>query len=197
MIKLVIFDCYGIVLNEGYPRTSQALASKYGGRWQDYQNIMYGKYFNMAATRKISQKEAWIKAVADCKLTLNWQELRDLHYSLMKLDPKAAQLNSWLNEKGITTLLLSKNTRSQFVDVSKIFGLRKIFKNIINTWELGLPKASTKTMNLILKRFNVKPSEVIYGDDQRDNLVDANKLGMKTIFAQSLAEFKKGLKKYL
>jgi len=190
MIKLVIFDCYGIILNEGFPNTSKVLANKYGGRWQDYQKIMYTKYFNLAATRKISQKEAWIKTVEYFSFPISWKQLRDLHYSLMKINPRAIELNNWLNHRGIKTMLLSKNTRSQFADVSKKFGLKKKFKHLINTWELNLPKASAKTLSLIMTRFKVKPPEIIYGDDQKDNLVDAKKMGIKTILVENFARFK-------
>ena len=197
MIKLIIFDCYGLVLNEGYPNTMKALAQKYGGNWRNYQDVFYHKYFNLAATRKIMQREAWLKAIKHFDLPVSWQKVRDLHYNLMKLDKRAVKLNQELNGKGYTTLLLSKNTRSQLADVTKKFGFKKIFKNIINTWELGLPKASEETLNVILKRFQVKPEEVIYIDDQENNLVDARKMGIKTILIKNFKNMKKELEKAL
>lgn len=194
MIKLIIFDCYGLVLNEGYPNTAKALAKKFGGRWQDYYNIFYAKYFSLAAIRKITQKQAWLMPVQEMNLPISWQAVRDWHYSLMKLDKRVIALNENLNQSGYTTLLLSKNTRSQLADVSKKFGLKEIFKNIINTWELGLPKASQKTLNLILKKFKVKPEEVIYIDDQAVNLKDARAMGIKTILVKNFKDMKKELK---
>lgn len=197
MVRLIIFDCYGLVLNEGFPNTSQVLAKRYGGKWQGYQKIMYGKYFNMAAERKISQKDAWIKTVKDCHLTMTWQELRDLHYSLMSINERVFRFNKELNKRGYQTLLLSKNTRSQFADVCKKFHLKKSFKNIINTWELGLPKASKTTLREIMRRFKVRASEIVYADDQKDNLVDAKALGIKTVFVKNFKQFKKELNKFL
>ena len=67
---------------------------------------------------------------------------------------------------------------------------------MINTWELGLPKASRKTINVITKRFKVKPSEIIYIDDQESNLVEARKMGIKTIFYQNFKQFKKEFDRY-
>jgi HAD superfamily hydrolase (TIGR01509 family) len=197
MIKLIIFDCYGLVLTSGYPDTAKNLTQKYGGRWQDYQKIMYFKYFNRAAERKITQKEAWQKTVEDLKLPISWQELRDLHYSFFKLDKKAIELNKKLNKDGYRTLLLSKNTRSQFSFAVKKFKLKNRFKNIINTYELNLPKASKATLKVIMKRFKVKPEEIIYADDQANNLKDARTLGVKTILVKNFPQFKKELNKYL
>lgn len=197
MIKLIIFDCYGLVLNEGYPLTAKAYAKQFGGKWQDYYDIFYKKYFNMAATRQISQKEAWVKPVKYFNLPITWQQARDIHYKLMKLDNRVIKLNQELNKKGYKTLLLSKNTRSQFADTCKRFSFKKKFKNVINTWELNMPKASKKTLRLILKKFKIKPTETIYADDQMGNLVDAKEIGIKTILVKNYNQFKRELDKYL
>lgn len=192
-IKLVIFDCYGLILNEGYPNTSKELAKRFGGKWQDYHKIMYSKYLNQAAVRQITQKEAWVKSAKKLQLPISWQKLRDIHYRLMKVDKRVYAVNRALTKAGYTTLMLSKNTRSQLADTSKRFGFKKEFKNIINTWELNLPKASKKTLRMILKRFKVKPAEVIYADDQEANLVDAKEMGIKTIFVKNYKQFKRDL----
>ncbi|MDD5031533.1 MAG: PEP-utilizing enzyme [Patescibacteria group bacterium] len=197
MIRLIILDCYGLVLNEGYPNTAKALAKKFGGNWKNYHDIFYHKYFNLAATRKITQKEAWLLPIKDFNLPISLPEIKKLHYGLMKLNKETVKLNEELNKGGYETLLLSKNTRSQLADVVKKFGFKKIFKNIINTWELGLPKASEKTLKLILKRFKVKPEEVIYIDDQENNLVDARGIGIKTILIKNFKDMKKELEKIL
>ncbi len=196
-VKLVILDCYGIVMNEGYPNTSRALVEKFGGKFEEYQEIMYRKFFNLAALRKISQKEAWQRTVDYFKLPITWQELRDLHYGLIKLNPRAVKLNKELIQKGYKALLLTKNTRSQFVDVNRKYKLGEIFKHMINTWELDLPKASRKTLRLIIKRFKVKANEIVYADDQMANLVDAQEMGMKIIFVKNYQQFEKDLRKYL
>ena len=196
-VKLIIFDCYGLVLNEGYPNTAKALAKKFGNKWQDYYKVMYVKYFNLAAERKISQKQACQKTVDDCHLPITWKQLRDLHYGLMKIDLRVIKLNQELDKKGYKTLLLSKNTRSQFADVCACFGLKKKFKNVINTWELRLPKASKATLNEVMRRFKVKPAEIIYADDLDNNLVDARAIGIKTILVKNFNQLKKELDDYL
>ena len=197
MIKLIIFDLYGLILSSGYPDTAKALTKKFGGTPKKYWDIIYKKYFNLAATRKISQKDAWVLATKELNLPISWQEIRKLHYDLMTMDNRLIKLDKELNKKGYTTLVLSKNTRSQLLDNCKRFGIKKKFKNVINTWELNLPKASKKTLNIVLKKFNVKPFEVIYADDQSANLVDAKEIGIKTILVKNYSQFKKELDKYL
>ena len=196
-IKLIIFDCYGLILNEGYPNTAKLLVKKYGGSYKKYMDVLYYKYLNQAATRKITQKDAWVMSVKDLNLPITWQQLRSMHYKLMKVEKRIFTLNLELNKKGYMTLMLSKNTRSQLNDVSKRFGFKKQFKNIINTWELDLPKASKKTLRLIFKRFKVKPEEVVCADDQMSNLVDAQEMGAKIILVKNYNQFKRDLDRYL
>lgn len=197
MIKLVVFDLYGLILSSGYPDTSRYLAKLYGGQPEKYQAIMYKKYFNLAATRKITQKQAWVLAVRELGLPISWQKVRTIHYKLMTMDKRLISLSQKLETKGYTVLVLSKNTRSQLADNCQRFKIKKIFKHVINTWELNLPKASEETLQVVLQRFKVKPQEVIYADDQEANLIDAKRMGIKTIFVKNYPQFKRELDKYL
>ncbi len=48
-----------------------------------------------------------------------------------------------------------------------------------------------------MKKFKIKPEEIVYADDQDSNLKDARKLGIKTILVRNFSKFKKELKKSL
>lgn len=65
------------------------------------------------------------------------------------------------------------------------------FDFIINTWEIGLPKASEQTIRYIMKKFKVNADEIIYIDDQEENLLAAKKMGVRTIFYKNFAQFKR------
>ncbi len=197
-IKLIIFDAYGVCLNEGYPNTSKYLARKYGLKWQKVQKILYAKHFNQAALKLISQKTAWQKAIEELNLPLSVGQLKRLHYSLMKTNAKVLKIAANL-KKHYTVVLLSKNTREQFKDVNKKFPeLKKTFsKNLINTWEHSLPKASRETVKFLCKKFKVKPGEILYFDDQADNLQAPKLMGVHTVLYKSFFQFKRSLNKYL
>ena len=86
--------------------------------------------------------------------------------------------------------MLSKNTPGQFKETIKQFKIRNTFKNLINTYDLKLPKASVKTIRFVLKKFKVRPEEVIMIDDQAFNLVEPKKLGVKTILYKNFGKMK-------
>lgn len=197
MIKLIIFDCYGAVLSKGYPDTVAVLSKRFKIPEKRIFDVMYTKYFNMAAERKISQKEAWEKAIEALGLPITRKELLEIHFGLLKIKKPVFEIAKQLR-KNYTTLLLSKNTRSQFAETKKRFPvIWKNFDSVINTWELGLPKASRKTVQEICRRFKVRPAEIVFIDDQMNNLIEPKKMGVKTIFYKNFSQFKKELKNYL
>ncbi|MFT4303058.1 MAG: HAD hydrolase-like protein [Candidatus Woesearchaeota archaeon] len=187
MIKLVIFDAYGVTLEGGYPKTCKEISKKFNLNYEYVYNIVYKKYFNQAAERKITQNQAWNKAIKELEINISVKEIKKVHYSYIRINKKTVNFAKKLK---INTLLLSKNTRSQFYETNKILGFQKYFKNIMNTWEYNLQKADKKTCLYIIKKFNIKPQEIIYTDDQKENLIEAKKLGINTILFKNFKQFK-------
>lgn len=197
-IKLIIFDANGVCFNGGYPQTCQWLAKKYHRNWQDLYKIIYKKYFNLAALKKISQQQAWSEAIKETNLPTTVTGIKKIHYGLMSINKSTMNLIEKLKED-YQVVLLSKNTRSQLGDMNKFFPeLLQVFgKNIINTWEYNLPKASTETMNFIFNKFKVKSREVVYIDDQDENLLPARALEVNTILFKNFTQANRELKSIL
>ncbi len=187
-IKLFIFDAYGVVLEGGFPITMQALAKKYHRDWKELYEIFYKKYFNMAALKKITQHDAWRLAIKETGLPCRVADVKKIHYSFMKKNKRVTDFVERMN-KQMVTLLLSKNTRSQFSDAEKLLHFKQHFTHVINTWELNLAKAKKETILYVAKKYGVSPKEMIYVDDQLENLVEARSLGVHTIHYTSFEEF--------
>ncbi len=197
-IKLVIFDAYGVVLSGGYPLTSKWLAKKFNMDWQKIYAVIYKKYFNLAAEKKITQQDAWLKTIEELNLPIMAAELKKNHYRMMAANNRVLSMVSRL-KRVYHVLLLSKNTRGQLSDINHKFPqVKKAFgNNIINTWEYNLPKASTETMKMVFSRFAVRPNEVVYIDDQDSNLEPARQMGVHTILYVDFNSFLKQLNNYL
>lgn len=196
-IKLIIIDFYGVMTKGSYKETCKWLAEKYKLDYDYLYNIIYHKYFALAAVGKITEKQSFALPIKELNLKETWQELRKKHLSFQVLNKSVFSLCLKLQEEGYTILLLSKNTPEQFNYVLKKFRIRKYFKNIINTFDLGLPKSSVKTIKYVLKKYRVKPAEVIMTDDQDFNLVEPKRLGVKVILYKNFKDMKKELAKSL
>jgi FMN phosphatase YigB (HAD superfamily) len=185
-IKLILLDCYGIVMSRGYPDTVAALHARFGMDEKRAFRVMYTKYFNMAAVRRVTQKEAWERSVRDLRVPMTTKELERLHLGLMRTNKNVLAVVRKLR-KHYPVILLTKNTRSQLAWVSRRFPeLRHTFgKDILNTWEYKLPKASTATIRFIAKRFGIRPEEMLYLEDQRSNLREPRALGVRGVFCKT------------
>lgn len=184
-IKLIIIDFNGVIVFGNYVVLAKWLAKKYHKKQKHIYNILYHKWFNLAAEGKITEKEFFENALKELGFPLSWRVARSQYMSAVKTNKPLIKYLIDLQKNGYKILILSKNVPSQFNEGVKISGIRKYFKNLINTYDLGLPKASRKTIKLVLKKFRVKPEEAVYVDDQDFNLVEAKKLGVKTIYYKS------------
>lgn len=188
--KLILLDCYGIVMSRGYPDTVAELHKKYGVDARRSFDVMYTKYFNRAAVRAITQKEAWERSVQELALPMTSRELAQLHFSLMRVNHDILREVRRLR-RHYRVILLTKNTRSQFQWVSNRFPeLRKAFsrRGLLNTWEYKLPKASEKTIRFISKRYGAKPEEMLYLEDQEKNLREPRVLGVHGVLCKTSRE---------
>lgn len=196
-IKLIIIDFYGVMTKGSYRDTCRWLAKKYKLDFDYLYDIIYHKYFSRATLGKISESQSFALPIKELGLKETWQELRRKHLSFQALNESVFNLCLKLQKQGYMILLLSKNTPNQFALNLKQMKIRKYFKNIINTFDLSLPKSSVKTIKYVLKKYKVKPAEVIMTDDQDFNLVEPEKIGVKVILYRNFKIFKKRLNEYL
>jgi len=196
-IKLIIVDYYGTMIRGSYRETCQWLAKKYHLPFNKVYDVVYHKYFSNAALGKMSERESFQGPIDELGLNETWRGFRTKHLSFQKLNRSVFDLMRKLQSEGYTVLILSKNTPPQFKEALGKMGTRKYFKNIVNTYDLKLPKASKKTMLWACKKFKVKPQEIVYIDDQDFNLPEAKKLGVNTIYYRNFKDFKTQLDKLL
>lgn len=197
-IKLIILDFHGVMLSGSMVELSQWIARRHRVSFTEVHKIVYHKYFNMAAEGKISEYDFFRRIAKIFNEPENWKKFRAQHLNAQKLNKKVFRLALKLQKRGYKILLLSKNTRPQMREYLQRFQFRKYFRNIINTVDLNLPKASEKTMRYIMKKYKISnPKEILYTDDQKDNLVAPKKMGVKVVLYKNFAKFKESIKKYL
>jgi FMN phosphatase YigB (HAD superfamily) len=196
-IKLIIVDFYGVMTLGSYKETCLWLSSKYDIDYDYLYKVVYHKYFCQAAAKKISEKKSFELPAEKLGLGETGEELRKKHLSFQKLNKPVFNLCRKLQKDGYKFLLLSKNTPQQFEHALKKTKIRKYFKNIINTFDIGYDKSSAQTINYVLKKFEVKPNEALMIDDQDFNLAEPKRVGAKTILYKNFKQFRKELSQIL
>ncbi|MBI4054031.1 MAG: HAD-IA family hydrolase [Candidatus Doudnabacteria bacterium] len=195
--KLIIVDLYGVMTRGSYWNVTRWLAHKYNRPADAIYAVLYHKYFNQAALGKISERQFFERTIKELGFKEPWRKLRKMHLSFQVLNRSVFRFVLGLQKQGYAILLLSKNIPSHYQDTMKKTRLNRYFRHIVNTFDLGLAKASPETVQWVLKKFRVKPQETIVIDDQDFNLVAAKKMGAKVIEYKNFAQFKHKLTKAL
>jgi len=195
-IKLIVIDLYGVMSLGSYRDTCEWLCKKYGFDYEYCYKIVYHKHFCLAAARKITEKEALDRTVKELGIRESGTELLVKHLSFQHLNPRVFQWALMRKQDGFKILLLSKNTPGQFRYAMKKFDLANHFK-ATNTYYLGIDKKSPKTAQYILKKYKLKPEEILMTDDQDFNLVYPKRIGFNTILYKDFTDFNKKAKNIL
>lgn len=194
MIKVILFDFTGVVVTGGHKKLCKILAEKYHLPAEEIYEVLYTKYFNSFAENKISEQVAYEEPIKIFSFKETWQELAEMYLRTHVINPPMVEYIGELKKK-YKCVLLTKNIKRYLAWEREKFGLDALFDDIINTQEINLPKASVETLNYVFDRFQVKPPEVLYVDDQESNLTDAKKLSVHTVFYQTFEQVKSEFEK--
>ncbi|MDD5040006.1 MAG: HAD hydrolase-like protein [Patescibacteria group bacterium] len=196
-VQLIIFDFNGVTVIGDHKKTSRHFAKIHGTPWQAVFNVLYTKYFNLIAENKITERQGWIRPIRELGWRQDWRAMRAWHLRHTELRRSVVQYVTRLRHRGYTCIILSKNLVAWFAYFDKALGFKKYFDDSINTQSLNLPKASKKTVAYICRRFRVKPSEIVYIDDQAANLVEPSKMGVNTILYKNFKQMRRAITRAL
>ncbi len=93
------------------------------------------------------------------------------------------------------TLALFSNLDKNNSKVYRKKGWYSYFDNLILSFELGMTKPHKNIFKTALKKLKLKSENCLFIDDQKDNLITARKLEMKTTLFESPSKLKKDLKR--
>lgn len=79
-------------------------------------------------------------------------------------------------------IVCASNTFAPHWDIIKAKGFDKVFDKCYLSHEMGLTKPSVAFFNAVMKEEGVKPSEVFFTDDYKENIDAAQKLGINTFW---------------
>ena len=85
-----------------------------------------------------------------------------------------------LRKKGYKTAILSNSVIS-LSNYNRELNLYNGFDPIILSEEIGLAKPDKRIYEYLLKKIDLKPEEVVFIDDRKENIESAKNLGIKTI----------------
>lgn len=198
MIKNVIFDLGGVILNIDYLKTSAAFAKLGLINFDElYSQAQQSHLFNHLEKGLISEQEFRNEIVNLSGVELNNNDI-DQAWNAMLLNIPKERIEILQNaKKHYRTFLLSNTnsihlrayTKTLFKDHG-ISSLSMLFEKEFFSHDIHLKKPDIEAFEYVIKKMELSPEETLFIDDSAQHIEGAIKCGLNTIFM----DLKNGMK---
>jgi len=190
MIKHIIFDLGGVILNIDFHRAAKSFKALGLEDFEElYSKATQSKLFDRLEKGLIEPNEFRKELRELSGINMSDAEIDQAWNSLI-LDFPPARL-TLLQElrKNYKIYLLSNTNRihadyynQDLIENHNINGLEELFDKVFYSHDIALRKPDKEAFEYVLKNQNLKAEECLFIDDALPNIIAANQLGIYTIF---------------
>lgn len=171
MIKVIIFDYYGVIAQDAFWYRVKGLEAAH------YKSAYIQELSNEVNLNKISWREFCVAVSKDLNIPVDKVMER---YAKHKIKPGIVEFISSLSNK-YRVVLLSNASAEQLLPVMSHLSLDKLFERTFVSSEVGLIKPNPEAFLNVAKELNVEPEECVMIDDAKRNIDSAMSVGMQGI----------------
>ena len=201
MIKNIIFDIGGVVVVKGkFNIFMKAIAKLVFGTAsqeffiEDNINKNIKESWNKLRLGRLTTKQFFNEQRKKYHLKISTNKLIYLLYHAQKPNLRVISLIKNL-KKNYKIYSITNHTKEWFNFQAKKYNYSDLFLGIATSFDAHSAKPDQAVYKLLIKKYSLNPKECLFIDDQKENLVAAKKLGMKTIHFKSYYDLKDRLRK--
>ncbi len=196
MIKAITFDLDGVYFVNGKSNFIDNLVSLGVSEEKAISIFLKSDQMNkLYKTGKMTNQEYWRFALREWELDLSVEDVISLLIKGYEINPKIVRIVKAVREKGFKTCICSNNFPARINGLQKKFGFLDDFDAVALSYQAGATKPSLKIFQDLIDRVKVKAEEIVFADDNQDNLAGARELGIQTFFYEGLDKFLEQLNK--
>ncbi len=193
-IQAILFDYGGVLADEGFSNTLEALAKEQG---LPVENMtaegMQAVYDTGFVLGRGSESDFWMQLRERTGLRGEDSNLRARVFEGFVIRPWMLELVAQLREKGYITGILSDQTDwLDRLDARDHF--YQYFDRIYNSYYLGKGKRDPSHFSDVAARLDLDPSAILFVDDSKENVATAVAAGMQAIHYVDRESFIKALR---
>ena len=177
-MKKAMFDVGNVILKADHKITFDIL-KKYGVPEENAANFYNNADYAAFSRGKISRKDFYAAIVEKhVRFQLTYEQVVEAHDKhIYEVDTDVMRIVS-----GLPGIIVFTNTNEwQTNRERELVDLEKYSDKIIRSHEIGMLKADEGCFEKIIKEFELNPSEVIFIDDNKENIEKAMMAGMDGI----------------
>ncbi|HET6515811.1 MAG TPA: HAD family phosphatase [Thermodesulfovibrionales bacterium] len=192
-IKAVIFDFGGVLAEEGFRTGLTAIAEKNRLNPDDFFKTAEGLIYETGyVTGRCDESHFWNSLREKSGITASDEELREEILKRFRLRPEMMEAAEDLKSSGLIVAVLSDQT-NWLEEINKQTPFSDCFDYIFNSFRTGKSKRDPSLFTDVSSTMGLLPGEMLFVDDNIENIKRASGVGLKTIHFRSREEFEKRL----
>lgn len=187
-IKAIIFDADGVVINS--PGYFSVQYQKDFGISNDMMLPFFKGRFQDCLVGKADLKEELVPLLKDWRWNGSVEELlkywfKAEHY----IDERMVEEIKNFKNRGIKCYLGTKQEKYRTEYIWNEMEFKNIFDGIYSSADIGYKKPDKKFFEFIQNDLELKPEEIMFWDDEKDNVETAKGLGWQGYFYDNFEDF--------
>jgi FMN phosphatase YigB (HAD superfamily) len=197
-MKAIIFDCNGVFAQNSLQENLDTFVDKFGF---DKEKLLpeYMRLEGLAISGQKTSLQVCQKLVDIFDVDATAEEVRAVWVDTYVGIPNTEMIEYAGELSKNYQIYLFSNHSDLFYDVSEKLELGKLFNksDIFISSEMKLLKPSGEAFSYVLAAIGYKPEEIIFVDDNLDNVREAIKLGMTGILFESVGQLRTELAEFV
>ena len=167
--KAIIFDAYGTLFDVN--SAAERCKNKLGNKWENFANFWRTTQLEYTWLRSLMKRHKDFWQVTEDSLDKSMKvfnidnnlknELLSL-YKILSPYPEVKKVLIDLKEKNFKLAILSNGTPELLEELVKKNDLKNLFDDLFSIEEVKIYKPDSKVYDLPVKKYNVKPNEIVF-----------------------------------
>ena len=167
--KAIVFDAYGTLFDVN--SAAEKCKNKLGNKWESFANYWRTTQLEYTWLRSLMKKHKNFWQITEDSLDKSMKvfnidnnlknELLNL-YKILSPYPEVKKVLKSLKERKFKLAILSNGTPELLNDLVKNNDLNNLFDDLFSIEEVKIYKPDSKVYDLPIKKYNIKPNEIVF-----------------------------------
>ncbi len=195
MIKAITFDLDGVYFINGKSNFITNLV-KLGVTENEAKRVFLqsDEMNKLYKEGKMTDDVFWSWAIKEWGLDRSVGEMVKLLIEGYEANEAVVKVVKKAREKGYKTLICSNNFPARINGLQKRFKFLDNFDAYVFSYDVGATKPLAKIFEELVRRSHVNADEIVFADDNNDNLEGARQVGIQAFFYEGFDKFLEKLK---